>query len=329
MKVCVFGAGAIGGHLAARLAAGGATVSVVARGEHLAAIQRNGLVVRTTEGELQAAVSASGDTAALGAQDVVLVTVKAPALPSVARSIGPLLHAQTAVVFVTNGIPWWYFYRHGGLHEGRRLPRIDPSDAVWNAVGPQRAIGGVVNAPSSVLAPGIIQVERSNSVLTLGEPDGALSPRAESIATRLRAGGMASTVTSDIRSVIWDKLLGNLSTGPMAVATQSTYAQFLAEPACLEAARQVLTEAAAIARALGCKIELDLDGRIARTAKLAHKASILQDLELSRPMEIDGIFDAALELARIAKVPTPTLDLLIGLAKVRARSAQLYDIQPR
>jgi 2-dehydropantoate 2-reductase len=328
MKVCVFGAGAIGGHLAARLAAGGAAVSIVARGEHLAAIQRNGLTVHTTEGVLHATVKASSDPGALGPQDAVLVTVKAPALPSVAHSVAPLLGAETGVVFVTNGIPWWYFHRHGGPHDDRRLPRIDPGDAVWNAIGPQRAIGGVVNAPSTVTAPGIIQVERANSTLTLGEPDGSLSPRAEAIAMLLRAGGIGSEVTPDIRTAIWDKLLGNLATGPMGVVTQSSYAAFLGEPACQDAARRVLDEAGAVAHALGCKVEINADVRISRVVRLAHKASILQDLELGRPMEIDGIFDAALELARLANVPTPTLDLLVGLAKVRARSARLYDNQP-
>ena len=174
MRVCVYGAGAIGGHLAVRLARGGAEVSVLARGPHLAAIQHDGLTVHTSEGQLHARVQASDDPKALGPQDAVLVTVKAPALPAVAAGIGPLLKPDTPVAFVMNGIPWFYFHGIGGALEGRRLPKIDPGDALWRAVGPERAIAGVVYAASAVIAPGVIELENPNSRVVLGEPDGAL-----------------------------------------------------------------------------------------------------------------------------------------------------------
>lgn len=325
MKICVFGAGAIGGHLAARLARGGAVVSVVARGPHLEAIRQHGLRVRTTKGEVRAQVAASDDAATLGLHDAVLVTVKAPALPTAAASIAPLLGPTTPVVFVLNGIPWWYFYAHGGALDGKRLTKLDPGGAIWEAVGPQRVIGGVVNSPSSVIAPGVVNVERESNSLTLGEPDNSISQRAQAIAAVLRAGGLATDVTADVRTAIWNKLISNLMTGPMAVLTQTNYQQFLAEPACFEAARGVVGEATAIARALGCRPDADLDRRLAQIAKLPHRASILQDLELGRPMEVEAIFGTALDLARLANVATPTLDLLVALAKVRARSAGLYS----
>ena len=325
MKVCVFGPGAIGGHLAARLAKGGAEVSVVARGPHLDAIRRDGLTVRTPQGPLHAKVTASDDPAALGAQDAVLVTVKAPALPSVAQRIAPLLKPETPVVFVMNGIPWWYFHAHGGPLDGTRLPRIDPGGALWNAIGPHRAVGGVVNAPSAVVEPGVVNVERESNYLILGEPDGSSSQRAEALARLMRDPHFDVKVTDDIRTAIWDKLISNLMAGPMCVLTQSGYRDFLMEPACMDAARRIVLETAAVAQALGCKPDLDHETRLARSSKLAHRASILQDLELGRPMEVDAIFAMPVELARLVNVPTPTLDLLVGLAKARARRAGLYD----
>lgn len=325
MKICVFGAGAIGGHLAARLFKGGAEVSVVARGAHLAAIQARGLTVRARDGETVARIAASDDPAALGPQDAVIVTTKAPSLGTVARSIGPLLAADTPVAFVMNGIPWWYFFRHGGPHDGRRLPKLDPDGALWDRLGTRRAIGGVVNSPSAVVEPGIVQVERATNWLTLGEPEGSRSERVERIAAPLRAGGLDVRVTEDVRSAIWEKLISNLMTGPIAVLTQSGYDAFLAEPAVYAAARQIVVEAVAVAEALGCKPSRDHEKRLAAAVNSRHHASILQDLELGRAMEVDAIFGMAVEMARIANVPTPTLDLFVALAKVRARRAGLYE----
>jgi 2-dehydropantoate 2-reductase len=324
MRICVYGAGAIGGHLAVRYSRGGADVSVLARGPHLAAIQRDGLTVHTSAGELHARVRASDDPAALGPQDAVVVTVKAPALPAVAAGIGPLLRPETSVAFVMNGIPWWYFHALQGPLEGRRLPRIDPGDALWQAVGPERAIGGVVYAASAVIAPGVIELENPNARVVFGEPDGRMSERVEAITAPLRTGGITAEVTPAIRDAIWQKLLGNLGNGPLAVLTQVSIRDLFQEPICVDAARRVMQEAAAVATALGAKPDLDHEKRIAHGRSLDHKPSILQDLELGRPMEIDGIFDAPLELARMTGVATPTLDLLVAMAKVRARAAGLY-----
>jgi 2-dehydropantoate 2-reductase len=315
MRICVYGAGAIGGHLAVRLARGGADVSVLARGAHLAAIQRNGLVVRTTEGQLHGRVLASDDPKSLGPQDAVLVTVKAPALPAIASGIGPLLKPETSVAFVMNGIPWFYFHGIGGELEGRRLPKIDPGDALWRAVG---------YAASTVIEPGVIDLENANPRVVLGEPDGRKSQRVQAIAAHINGGGMQAIVSETIRDEIWNKLLGNLGNGPLCVLTQVSMQQLYEEPLCVDAALRVMQEAQAVANALGAHPSDNHDKRIAHSRGIDHKPSILQDLELGRPMEIDGIFDAPLELARMVDVPTPTLDLLVAMAKVRARAAKLY-----
>jgi 2-dehydropantoate 2-reductase len=329
MRVCVYGAGAIGGHLAVRFARAGAEVSVVARGPHLAAIQRDGLTVHAVDGEHRARVTASDDPEKLGPQDAVVVTVKAPALPQVAAAIAPLLRPDTGVAFVMNGIPWWYFHALSGPLagplEGHRLRRIDPDDALWRAVGPERAIGGVVYAASAVTAPGVIEVEQPRSRVVFGEPDGRLSDRAETLAALLRDGGIMGEVSPDIRTEIWNKLISNLAGGTLAVLGGAAPKSVFAEPVCATAGEQVMHEAADIAEALGSKPNRNFAQRIASTRGMDHKPSILQDLELGRNMEIDGMFDAPLELARLAGVTVPTLELLVGLAKVRARGAGLYS----
>lgn len=324
MRVCVFGAGAIGGHLAMRFARGGAEVSVVARGPHLAAIQRDGLRVRAVDGEHHVHVHANDDPAVLGPQDAVVVTVKAPALPQVAVGIAPLLRADTGVAFVMNGIPWWYFHALAGDLEGRRLPRIDLDDALWRAVGPERAIGGVVYAASAVVAPGMIDVEQPRSRVVFGEPDGRISDRAQALAALLKAGGIIGEVSPDIRTEIWNKLINNLAGGTLAVLAGVAPRHVYAEPACAEAGKRVMQEAAAVAEALGSKPNHGFDQRIAGQSGMDHKPSILQDLELGRPMEVDGLFDAPVELAHMAGVAAPTLELLVALAKARARGAGLY-----
>lgn len=324
MKVAVFGAGAIGGHIAARLAHGGADVSVVARGAHLAAMRAKGIRVVAPDWDETVAVRASDDPAEFGVQDAVLVTVKAPALPSVARGIGPLLGPQTAVVFVINGIPWWYFHRHGGPWDGRRMPLADPGGVVWDAIGPQRAIGGVVYSACTVVEPGVVQVAHRRSRLILGEPDGALSPRLAAIAAPLREGGLLVDESPRIRESVWAKLMGNLAGGPVAVLAGTAPKESYGDPVIEQAVRASYAEGMAVAAAMGCPVAGDVDEQIAHGKVMTHRPSILQDLEIGRPMEIDGIFGTTLELARLAGVATPMLDRLVALVRVRARMAGLY-----
>jgi 2-dehydropantoate 2-reductase len=324
MKICIYGAGAIGGHLAARLCRAGAEVSVIARGAHLAAIQANGLTVRAIDGEHRAAVAASADPAELGKQDAVFVTVKAPALPAVAASIRPLLGPDTSVAFVMNGIPWWYFDHLPGPHQGRSLPRIDPDDALRRALGPGRALGGVVYSASAVTAPGVIEVEQPNSRVILGEPDGTVSDRVLTLSGLITKGGISGEATPVIRTEIWNKLISNLAGGALAVLTGSAPKGVYVEPAAEQAALRMMQEATSIAQALGADPTTDHQRRVGGQRAMDHKPSILQDLELGRPMEIDGMFDAPLALAHMAGVAVPTLELLVALCKLRARSAGLY-----
>ncbi len=325
MKICVFGAGAIGGHLAARLARGGAETSVVARGAHLAAIQANGLRIDAPDETFTARVTATDDPATLGVQDAVLITVKAPALPSVAATIAPLLGADTTVVFVMNGIPWWYFDQHGGSLEGTRLDSLDPGGAVRAAIGPARTLGGVVYSACTVTAPGVIHAESPRNRLVVGELDGTISARAEAIAAPLTAGGFGMEVSPTIRTAVWAKLLLNMASGPFAIVTTFPGSQTMKEPAVERAVRAIHAEGLAVARALGCDPVVDVEAAIENSRKTLHKPSILQDLELGRPMEVTTIFDAPLTLARLAGVETPTLDLMVALARLRARAAGLHD----
>ena len=248
MKVCVFGAGAIGSHVAGRLAKGGAAVSVVARGSQLAAFQTGELVVHAPDGEIRARVAASADPAGLGPQDAVLVCVKAPALPDVAAAIGPLLGPDTAVAFLMNGIPWWYF--QGTPDDARRLPSLDPGDALRRAVDPTRVIGGVVYSACTVTAPGVVQVDNARSRIVLGDPDGRVSARTEALAAVLRAGGLTMEVSDRIRDVLWSKLLLNLGSGLLGVLSGSPPGEFFTEAACCDATRRILAEAAAVATAM-------------------------------------------------------------------------------
>lgn len=325
MRICVFGAGAIGGWLAGLLADSGAGVSVVARGTHLAAIRARGLTVETQARTVTARLSASDMPADLGPQDAVIVTVKAPSLPSVAASIAPLLGPETMVAFVMNGIPWWYFHAHGGRLDARRLPRLDPDDGLWRIVGPERVIGGIAWPASSVPAPGTVRMISGETLgVTFGEPDGSTSARIERLAAAFRAAGLPVAVADNIRDLIWQKLIFNLSAGPMCVLTQSPVRATHEEPVLVETSRHMLAEAEAVARAMGRAPVVDVERTVATNTRLGHRPSILQDLEAGRPMEIDALYTVPLELARMVGVPTPTLDLLVSLIKVRARAAGLY-----
>jgi 2-dehydropantoate 2-reductase len=324
MRICVYGAGAIGGHLAVRLARGGADVSIIARGAHLAAIRENGLTVHAVDGTHHVPVAATDDPGTLGVQDAVFVTVKAPALPQVAAGIAPLLKPETPVAFVMNGIPWWYFHGLDSPHAGRSLPRIDPDDALLRAVGARRTLGGVVYSASAVVAPGVIEVEQPKSRFILGEIGGATSSRLAELAGLITKGGISGEASPDIRTEIWNKLIGNLAGGTLAVLSGSAPRTVYTEPAARDASLRVMHEAAAIAAALGSKPTTNHAARIVSQSGMDHKPSILQDLELGRPMEVDGMFDAPVTLARLAGVESPTLDLLVALCKLKARAAGLY-----
>ena len=325
MKVCIYGAGAIGGHLAGRLAKGGAEVSVVARGAHLAAIRENGLVVEAADGVMHHRIAASDNPAELGVQDAVVVCTKVPALASVAAGIAPLLGPETSVTFVTNGIPWWYFDQHGGPRDGDRMPEVDPGDAIRTAVGVARTLGGVIYSACNMKAPGVIEVSSKTSKLLIGEPSGERTPRAVNLAGAFKAGGLPCSVSPDIRTDVWGKLLNNLSNGPICLLSRRNIRDTFATPVVRAAAVAAVTEGMAIAAAMGRPVAGTPQDRINVSVDIPHKPSILQDLEAGRPMEIDSLLKAPLRLARECGVATPTLALTVALATQAAQAAGLYN----
>lgn len=300
MRVCVYGAGAIGGHLAVRLAANGHDVAVIARGATLAGIRAHGITITTPTETLTAHPTATDDPTTLGPQDAVIVTAKTPAQPAIAAAMAPLLAPDTPVAFVMNGIPWWWPHDPHGI-----ATHLDPA----------RAIGGVVYSACTITGPGQITVEQPTGRLVLGEPDGRKSDRVARLAAALRCPGLAIDETDAIRDWVWSKLTMNLSGGPIALLTRSAPIDYLAEPALADLSRACAEEAAAIATALGCRVRHDLTNVVEGSRKQAHRPSILQDFEAGRPMETETLFEAPLALARQAGVSTPTLDRLVALVR--------------
>jgi 2-dehydropantoate 2-reductase len=327
MRICVFGAGAVGGYLAGSLSlAPSNQVSVVARGAHLDAIHTTGLTLELGEQTIVTHPTASADPADLGPQDAVIVTVKAPSLPSVAAAIMPLIGPDTAVAFVMNGIPWWYFHAHGGALDGRQLPALDPHGALWRTIGPQRAIGGIFWPACSGPSPGVIRlVAGAGSGTLFGEPTGQRTPRLQALAAAFQAANLPVSLTEDIRTAIWRKLAFNLSAGPLCVLTETPVLDTHTEPALIEASRLVLAEATALAGAMGITLTLDVPAIVATNTRLGHRPSILQDLTARRRMEVEALYGVPQQMARMVGVPTPTLDLLAALIKVKSEALGLYD----
>ncbi len=323
MKICIFGAGSIGGFLAGYLARSDAEVSVVARGPHLRAVQEHGLTVEAPDETFTVRVKASDDPRELGQQDAVLVTVKAPAVPMVARLIGPLLAEKTPVAFLTNGVPWWYFHGHGGKLDGRRLPLLDPDDVVWNAIG-HRTVGGIAWPASSMPSPGVIRVLNPKRRATVfGAPDGMTTPGIIALAEAFVAADLPVSVETRIRDRIWEKLAFNLSAGPMCVLTETPVRATHEEAVLVEVSRRVMAEAIELIAALGCRAEIDAERNVEINMALGHRPSILQDLMARRPMEVDALYTVPLQLAAMTGVRMPTLDMLAALIRVKVKALGL------
>ena len=326
MKVCIFGAGAIGGYMGVKLAKAGADVSLVARGPHLAAMQEKGLTLIEEEGETTTApVTASDDPAALGVQDYVIVTLKAHSVPPVVSKMAPLIGPNTTIVSGVNGVPWWYFHKLEGAHEGTRLDSVDPGNVQWNGFGPDRVLGCVVYPAAEVIEPGVIKHIEGNR-FSLGEPDGSKSDRAQALSKILANAGLKAPVRPKLRDEIWVKLWGNLSFNPISALTHATLDVLCTDEGTRAVARNMMVEAQEIAERLGVKFPIDVDRRIAGGAAVgAHRTSMLQDLDQGRPMEIDALVASVQELGRVTGVPTPTIDTVLGLTRLRARTAGLYS----
>lgn len=319
-RICVYGAGAIGGHLAATLAAvEDADVSVVVRRpETLAAIRDNGLVVETGGQRKTVRVSVTDDPATLGLQDYVVLTLKAPALPTAVPGIKALLGLQTAVVTAMNGIPFWYFHAHGGPFDGHRLVAADPDGRQWEDIGPERAIGAVVWIAAETVAPGVAR-HTFGDRYDLGEPNGAISDRVARLARLFEDAGLQAPVTGDVRGAIWTKLWGNLSFNPVSVLTHATLDVLATSPRTVPVLRAMMVEAQEVAERLGVGFDMDVDKRIAMAQSVGpHKTSMLQDAERGRPLELAALTGVIAEMGRLVGVPTPTVDTVVALTASRA-----------
>ena len=318
VRICVVGAGAIGGMLAARLSADGNDVSVIARGEHLDAIRRHGMRLVELDGSTTVAdgIEASDDFGVLGTHDTVILALKAHQIAAVAHELGALFDEHTTVVPVQNGIGWWYFERHGGPHDGHRLKALDPDGAIAAAVPAERIVACIAYPAAEKTAPGVITHVEGDR-FPVGELDGTKSGRARELADALASAGFKSRVLTDIRSVLWVKAWGNLAFNPISALTGATLAGICRTPATRNLAAQMMTEAGQIAEALGVSIRISVERRIDGAEAVGeHKTSMLQDAEAGRPLELDPLVGVFVELGELTGVPTPAISTVYGLASL-------------
>lgn len=324
MRVCVYGAGAVGGFVGVRLADSGCEVGAVARGATLTALLREGWRLETGGELITVPVSASDDPAALGPQDLVVVAVKATSMEQVAMGIGPLLGPDTVVLTAMNGVPWWFFDGFGGRHAGTRLTSVDPNGSIARLLPSVRLLGGVVHGSFAVVEPGLVRHVAGNHLI-IGEPDGSVSPRLERVAEVLRRAGLEITVSPCIQADIWYKLWGNMTMNPISGLTGATCDRILDDPFVNRFCLDVMAEAAAIGDLIGCPIGQTGEERNALTRELgAFKTSMLRDVEAGRPVELDALVAVVSEIGRTVGVPTPHVDALLGLARLHARVRGLY-----
>ncbi len=312
MKIAVVGAGAIGGYLGTRLALSGQAVTFIARNQNLAAINARGFKLILDDGRVQHAttVRAVQNMADAGPQDVVLLTLKAHQVREVLPSLRSLFGPATVVVPMINGIPWWYFYKLRGPHEGRRLGSVDPDGALAAHIEPERVIGSVVYPAAELVEPGVVRLIEGNR-FTLGEPDGSRSLRVETLSQAMMTAGFKSPVSRDIRTEIWIKLWGNLSFNPISALTHATLEQICRHPLARDLAVDMMREAQAVAEQLGVAFKVSLDQRIAGAEAVgAHKTSMLRDVEQGRALELESLVGSVVELGRITGVPTPVISAI-------------------
>lgn len=321
---CIYGLGAIGGYLAARLALSGVRVTAIARGPQLEAVRARGLTLVERGKRETAQVRAVASPQEAGPQEVVFLTVKSGDLPGLASQCRPLIAAGTAVVTVGNGFPWWYFFRASPGGVNPTLASVDPRGALWRLVGPEHAVGCVVYPAARLLEPGVVEHIYGNR-LSLGEPDGSMSERVQRIAAMLKAAGLEAPVRQDIRTEIWTKLALNAAYNPVSLLTSATLGQMIDDLGTGATLQALMTESMAVAASLGVRVPLQPRQLMELTRPLAaHKTSTLQDLEAGRRVEIDPIAGAVAELGRLRNVRTPALDVVLAMARLRARLAGCY-----
>lgn len=310
--------------MGAKLAQAGAEVSLVARGPHLAAIKDKGLTLAEADRDpVTVKINASENPADLGPQDYVIVTLKAHSVPAVVPKMQPLIGRNTTIVSGVNGVPWWYFHKIGTDLEGTRLESVDPDNTQWDGFGPDRVLGCVVYPAAEVSMPGTIKHIEGNR-FSLGEPDGSKSERAVALSQALSAAGLKAPVRPRLRDEIWVKLWGNLSFNPISALTHATLDVLCTDSGTRAVAKGMMLEAQEIAEKLGVKFPIDVERRIDGGAAVgSHRTSMLQDLDAGRPMEIDALIGSVQELGHLTKTPTPTIDTVLALTRLRARTAGL------
>ncbi len=319
MKFLIAGAGAIGAYVGARMARAGQDVTLFARGPHLRAMQRHGVRVKSFQGDFVAHPRISGNLGELGSIDVVVLGVKAHSLPQLAPQLQPVLGPDTAVVSIQNGIPWWIFAGWEGPLKDVRLERLDPGGGIASAIEVRRVIGAIVYISSEIVEPGVIRHVAGDRI-TLGEPGGAAGERTRAIAEALVASGLRAPLTTNIRQDIWVKLLGNAAFNPLSALTGATLAEIVHDPDACELARDVMREAEAVALKLGLEMPITIEKRIAGAEQVGeHKTSMLQDLEAGRPLEIEAVVGAILELGERLGVPMPHTRSIYACARLLAQ----------
>lgn len=328
MKVCIYGAGAIGAHIGVLLKLAGVDVSLIARGAHLEAIQNNGLKLLINGEEKVARMPASKNPADLGPQDYVIIALKTHQAWEVAEQMAPLLGPDTAVVTAQNGIPWWYFYGFEGQYANLQLESVDPGGRQWNAIGPQRAIGCTVYPAAEIVEPGVVKHTYGDRY-GLGEPTRKETDRIKALASAFEAGGLKPKVYPEIRNDIWLKLWGNLCFNPISALTHATLDVVATDPGTRAVARRMMEEAETIARRIGAHFRVDIERRINGAASVgAHRTSMLQDLERGRPIELDALLTVVQEMGRLVDVNTPTIDTVLALTQQMGRVANVYPVFP-
>ncbi|MGA9667262.1 MAG: 2-dehydropantoate 2-reductase [Gallionella sp.] len=330
MKICIVGAGAIGGMLGAKLALSGNDVTLILRGANLEAVRQNGLRLIEEDGNelLARPIKATSVIAEAGVHDVVILALKAHQVAGVAADLPSLMHADTRVITMQNGIPWWYFHKLTGelgqRYQGTPVKAVDPDGIIARYIPVDRVIGSVVYPASEVIRPGVIKVIEGNR-FTLGEIDGSDTPSIRAISEAFKAAGFKAPVISDIRSEIWLKLWGNLSFNPISALTHATLEDICVYPATRELAAQMMREAQTIGEKLGVQFRVSLEKRINGAQAVGqHKTSMLQDVELGRPIELEALVGSVIELGRITETPTPTIDAVYALASLLAKKLQQH-----
>ena len=320
MKFLIAGAGAIGAYMGACMARAGQDVTLFARGPHLRAMQEHGVRVKSVDGDFEAHPKISENLEEVGPVDVIFLGVKAHGLTQLAPQLKPVLGPHTAVVGTQNGIPWWFFQGWGGEHEGMHLERVDPGGTIANAIEPRRAIGSIVYFATEIAEPGVIRHTEGNRI-SLGEPDGTRSDRIRQIAEALIAAGLRSPVTTRIRQEIWVKILGNVAFNPISALTGATLVQMARDPEVSALIRKIMEETESVGAKLGLELPITIDQRIAGAEKVGeHKTSMLQDLEAGRPIELEAIVGAVVELGERLNVPMPHTRAVYACTKLLAHT---------